>query len=137
VRLLSQQKHAPGRPPGADATYSRNTVPPGTKENDMLNTRDGAVPRHNGKSFLIGAWFIQREPGGKAVATGRIVRGVGAGEYLLAYTTREPDIAPLIPTATIEQMVNQNFELWAHEANWLRAYTGADAPRYTNGTART
>ena len=96
----------------------------------MLSTPDGPVPRHNGKSPLIGAWFIQRDAEGKAVATGRIVRGIKSGEYLLAYISREPGIPALSPTATPEQMIENNFELWAHESNWRAAYQqGADAPR--------
>jgi hypothetical protein len=99
----------------------------------MLKTRDGRPPQNGGKSVLIGCWFVQRSREGRPIAAGRIVKGVRAGEYLLAYISRDPDVLPLTPTATAEQMATNNFELWAHEANWRRAYAGADAPRGNDG----
>jgi len=97
----------------------------------MLRTRDGTpVQRH--RSPLVGCWFIQRSAAGRPVATGRIVKGVGPERYLLAYISREPGITALAPTATAEQMEKNNFELWAHEANWRRAFTGDESPRNIN-----
>ena len=98
----------------------------------ILRTKDRGSPRlHNGRSAIVGCWFIQRGREGQAVATGRIVKGVRAGEYMLAYVSRDPNVVPLT-TATPEQMIEHNYELWAHEANWRRAYVGADAPRGTD-----
>ncbi len=98
----------------------------------MLNPQDGRPPRNGGKSVLIGCFFIQRSPEGAPLAAGRIVKGFGPGHYMLAYTFRHPGVAALSPSATPEEMSNHNFELWAHEANWQRAYAGADAPRKSN-----
>jgi hypothetical protein len=97
----------------------------------MLKTRDGTpIQRH--RSPLVGCWFIQRSAEGRPVATGRIVKGVGPEKYLLAYTSREPSVAALTPTATAEQMEQNNFELWAHEAGWRRAFAGDESPRSTD-----
>lgn len=95
----------------------------------MLRTRDGRQPRQGGKSAVVGCFFIQRDDEGRPVSAGRIVKGVRSGEYMLAYTIRAPGVVALTPTATAEQMVANNFELWAHEANWRRAHAGANAPR--------
>jgi hypothetical protein len=101
-----------------------------------MKTKDGTpVQRH--RSPLVGCWFIQRGREGQPVATGRIVRGVGPERYLLAYISREPDIPALTPTATTEQMEKHNFELWAHEANWRRAYAGDESPRNQHGQVST
>jgi hypothetical protein len=97
----------------------------------MLKPSDGKPPLPRDRGVLIGCWFIQRSPQGRPIAAGRIVKGIRAGEYVLAYTTREPDVA-VLRTATTEQMIDNNFELWAHEGNWHRAYTGELSPRGHN-----
>ena len=98
----------------------------------MLKTRDGTpVQRH--RSPLVGCYFIQRNREGQPIATGRIAKGVGVETYMLAYISREPGVAAMSPTATIEQMELNNFELWAHEANWRRAYTDTSVSRSSHG----
>jgi hypothetical protein len=90
----------------------------------MPTPQDGS-PRYNGgKSHIVGCWFIQRDPHGRPLATGKIARALRAGEYVLVYTSTQPGSFSQ-PTATIEQMTEFNFQLWAHEANWRRAHADA------------
>jgi hypothetical protein len=102
-----------------------------------MNTRDGTPPQRGGKSNIVGAFFIQHDARGRPVATGRIVKGIRAGVYMLAYISREPGVPALSPTATIEQIEKHNFELWAHESNWQRAYADALRRGTPNETSTT
>jgi hypothetical protein len=102
------------------------------QEVNMIRPQDGRPRLQHDRGILIGSWFIERGPDRRPLSAGRIVRGIRAGVYVLAYVWQAPGIVAL-QTATPEQMVDHGFELWAHEQNWTDAFAGARAPGVTHG----
>ena len=76
---------------------------------------------HQIRGVFTGQWFIQRADG-HPIASGRIVKGVSGGRYVLSYTTAPPGIERRT-TGTVPELLDAGFEFFTSEQTWRDVFT--------------